>query len=521
MHLILHTFRKDIRHLWPAVAVTCLMLVELARQDRWRTDSLASPLEGWLNLLLTMAWAMLAALAVLEEPLVGERNFWTTRPHRWPALVASKLVFVLVAIHLPLLLADLYVLAARGFSPVDALAPIVWKQLLFFGAVTLPSIALASLVRNFTHFVIAVFAIAAGIAILNGGFQRFPDFARLEIDLRHTAIRILLAGAALAVIWTQYARRRVIPARVTAIAAMLVAVSLSAWLPARASYAVLGSGSPQTPRISMRSSQAVVTPATLARFLGSQTVALLPIAIAPGALAGHFRIAFVEVEIVAPDGARLHSALPSPNRPFERIDLTAYAFSTPQEQAGASPRELYNTPDWLALRFSGPAWEHVKNVRVRIHGTAGFDFYRPGETAVLSPDGSADIPGMGRCTTMTVDDRYAEQMLKVFCESPRELPTASISLRHEPSGREWRLRLNSAVTYSPGPHETWLSPLHRGQSFFRLTNSVQSLPGSQWLVPVSDLPSARIEITPEIVTGHALAQFDLGEVTLAPFLARH
>jgi hypothetical protein len=35
MHLILHTFRKDIRHLWPAVAVTCLMLAELARQDRW------------------------------------------------------------------------------------------------------------------------------------------------------------------------------------------------------------------------------------------------------------------------------------------------------------------------------------------------------------------------------------------------------------------------------------------------------------------------------------------------------
>ena len=183
MHLILHTFRKDIRHLWPAVAVTCLMLGELARQDRWRADSLASPLEGWLNLLLTMAWAMLAALAVLEEPLVGERNFWTTRPHRWPALLASKLVFVLVAIHLPLLLADLYVLAARGFSPADALGPILWKQLLFFGAVTLPSIALASLVRNFTHFVIAVFAIAAGIAILNGGFQRFPDFPRLEIDL--------------------------------------------------------------------------------------------------------------------------------------------------------------------------------------------------------------------------------------------------------------------------------------------------------------------------------------------------
>jgi hypothetical protein len=506
MHLILHTFRKDIRHLWPAVAVTCLMLGELGRQDRWRADSLAAPLEGWLNLLLTMAWSMLADLAVLEEPLVGERNFWTTRPHHWPALLASKLVFVLVTIHLPLLLADLYVLAARGFSPANALGPILWKQLLFFGAVTLPSIALASLLRNFTHFVIAVFAIAAGIAILNDGFQRFPDFPRLEINLTHAAIRMLLAAAALAVIWTQYARRRVIPARVTAIAAMLAAASLSAWLPARASYAFIGSSSPETPRISLRSSPTVPSPSTLARFGGAQTVALLPIAIA-AAPAGHFRIPFVEVEIVLPDRARLRSAVPSPNRPFERIDFTAYAFCNP--------------PDWLALRFSGQAWERVRNARVRIHGTAAFDFCRPGETAVLFPDGSADIPGMGRCTAMTVDDRYGEQILKVFCESPRNLPAASIALRHEPSGREWRLGLNSASTYSPGPHETWLSPLHRGQSFFRLTTSVESAPGSRWLVPVSDLPSARIEITPEIVTGHALAHFDLGEVTLASFLARH
>ena len=335
MHLILHTLRKDTRRLWPAVAVTCLMLVEFAREDRWRSDALPSPLEGWLNLLLTMAWAMLAALAVLEEPLVGARNFWTTRPHRWPALLASKLLFALLAIHLPLLLADLYILTARGLSPAGAVGPILWKQFLFFGALTLPSIALASLVRNFTHFVIAVFAIAAGIAILNGGFQRFPEFPRREIDLSHVAIRALVAAASLAVIWTQYARRRVIPARVTAIAAMLLAASFSAWLPVRASYAVAGGGSREIPQISLRSSPPAASPEALSRFGGAQTVALLPIAIAAGAPAAHFRISFVEVEIVAADGARLQSALPSPNRPFERIDLTAYAFSAPPEQAQA------------------------------------------------------------------------------------------------------------------------------------------------------------------------------------------
>ena len=172
MRLMLLTFKKDARRLWPAAAATWVMLAALADADRWRADWIPSPMEGWMNLLLTMAWVCLAALAVLEEPLVGDRNFWTTRPHRWPALLAAKLVFVVLAIHLPSLLADLFVLTARGFSPAAYSGDLLLKQVLFFGAVTLPSIALASLVRNFTHFIIAVFTIAAGIAILTAEFGK-------------------------------------------------------------------------------------------------------------------------------------------------------------------------------------------------------------------------------------------------------------------------------------------------------------------------------------------------------------
>jgi len=516
MRLILHTLQKDFRRLWPAAAITWVMLGALARADRWRADWLASSMEGWMNLLLTMAWVMLAALAVLEEPLVGDGHFWTTRPYRWPELLMAKLAFVVLAIHFPSLLADVFVLAARGFWPADYLGLLFWKQILFFAAVTLPSIALACLVRNFTHFVIAVFAIAAGIAILNGGFQSFPDFQRQESELRHAAIRVLLATAALAVIWTQYARRRVIPARVMAIAAMLAAAPLSAWLPARAEYVAISRESGGIPRISLRNSSTEDTSAVLGRLGGTQPVALLPIAIVPGAAGKLFRIPFVEVEIDAQNGTRFRSKIPSPNRPFERIDLVADTFST--AQARSSQQEFYSPPDWLALRFSVPAWERLKNVRVRIHGIAAFDLYRRGAAGVLPGQGNGDVPDFGHCTVMTAEGRYFEEMLKVYCESPRGLPAASITLRHEPSSREWRIRLNSSVTYSPGPHATWLSPLHRGQSFFHLTNSVESMAGSQWLVPISYLSSARIEITPEIVTGHTLAGFDFGEVTLASWL---
>jgi hypothetical protein len=519
MRLTLHTLRKDLRRLWPVAVFTWGMLAMLARSDRWRADWVAPAMEGWMNVMLTLAWVMLAGLAVLEEPLVGDRNFWTTRPHRWPALLLAKLIFLVLTIHLPLMFADLFVLEARGFSLPDYLTPLLSKQIVFFGAVTLPSIALASLVRNFTHFVIAVFAIAGGILILTGGFQAYPQFSRQASEVRHAAVWILLAATALGVIWNQYAQRRVIPARVMAVAAALGAASLSAWLPARAEYALLSSGPQRAPHISMRDASTADTSAIFARFVGTQT-ALLPIAITPRTPGELFRVPIVEVEVVAADGTHLRSILPSTNRPFEKIDLTAYVVSASPEQPRSSQQELYSQPGWLALRFSGPAWERLKNAKVRIYGTAAFDFYRTGETAVLPIPGSSGVPRMGRCTVMTVDDRYSEEMLKVFCESPHELPAAAIALRHEPSGREWRLRLNSAFTSSPGPHETWLSPLHRGQSFFRLTDSVEVRAG-QWLVPKSYLSSAHVEVTPEIVIGHALAGFDFREVALASWRVPH
>ena len=438
MRLMLYTFKKDSRRLWPAAAASWVMLAALANADRWRADSVPSLMEGWMNLLLTMAWVCLAALAVLEEPLVGDRNFWTTRPHRWPSLLVAKLVFAVLAIHLPSMFADIFVLTARGFSPSAHLGDLLWKQMLFFGAVTLSSIALASLVRNFTNLIIAIFTNAAGIAILNGGFQRFPEFRTQGSEVSHMAVRILLATASLAVICTQYARRRLIPARMIAIAAALAAASLSAWLPARAEYAVRSRGFQETPRIALRdapSDHAIIG----ARIGGTQPVVLLPISIAPGARDDAFQIPIVEVEIVAPDGTRFQSIHPSPNRPFEKIGLMAYPLSTSRDRP----------PDWLALRFSGAAWERVKNARVRVRGTAAFEFYRRGETAILPAQGSGNVADLGRCMALTVDDRFSEEILKVFCESARELPTASITLQHEPSGREWRECLNSAVTYSP------------------------------------------------------------------------
>jgi len=67
MHLILHICKKDVRRLWWAILATWLLLAALAQQDRWRADVIVGSAEGWLNLLLPLAWCCLIALAVTKK----------------------------------------------------------------------------------------------------------------------------------------------------------------------------------------------------------------------------------------------------------------------------------------------------------------------------------------------------------------------------------------------------------------------------------------------------------------------
>jgi len=501
MRLMLLTFKKDVRRWWPAVVVTWVMLAVLARTDRWRADWLVSPMESWMNMLLTLAWALVIALAVLEEPLVGDGNFWTTRPHPWPPLLTAKLLFAVLAIHVPLFVADLYIVGARGLSPLEALSELLWKQVLFFGALTLPSIALATLVRNFTHFVIAAFGLVAVLAVLNGGFQSLPGYSLQEHVLRNAMVRLILAAAALGIIGIQYARRRVLPAQVMAVIAALTAVAISTWLPARAEYAF--SGTSTHPRLTLRD----LTPADESfrrRMSGKDSFVLLPIAINAGSSNDRVHVSMVQLEIVTPGGERIRSGRVTAERPFDKIDLMTYPYATVRD----------GTPEWLELHFSRPVWERVRHARAHIRGWATLQFYHPGQTVVLPVDGHADVPDLGRCTSALVDDHFSAPLLKVLCESPREIPAASLNLRHDASGRELRDRLNSSMRITLGPHEAWLSPLHRGQTYFRLTDQVVLMPGGQWMFPLSYVAASHVSITPEVVTGKALVDFDFGEADL-------
>src|SRR5215471_7998916 len=98
--MILHIFKKDIRHLWPAVALSLVLLAILSHEDRWRMDRTPGLSEGWLNILLPLAWAVLIALVIHEEPLGDDREFWITRPYRRGTLLGAKALFLIACIQI-------------------------------------------------------------------------------------------------------------------------------------------------------------------------------------------------------------------------------------------------------------------------------------------------------------------------------------------------------------------------------------------------------------------------------------
>ena len=117
MRQALHIFKKDVRQLWFEIAIALIVTAAFAfigaRRGFWLDDPGANRSVAWsmVQLMLPLAWWILIARVVYGEILPGDRQFWITRPYRWTSLLGAKLLFIGVFVNLPLLAADVIILA--------------------------------------------------------------------------------------------------------------------------------------------------------------------------------------------------------------------------------------------------------------------------------------------------------------------------------------------------------------------------------------------------------------------------
>jgi hypothetical protein len=160
-----------------------------------------------------------------------------TRPYRWTSLLAAKALFLVAFIHLPLLAADLTILAGQGFAP--SLRTLLWRQFGLAALVTLPAAAIASVTRTLAALALTGVATLTCVAVVFAQFDSVRHAWPGAEWIRGTAIlAVLVVGAAATLVW-QYARRRTAVGRAVAgsgfglFLAVIIAPPFGSWILSR------------------------------------------------------------------------------------------------------------------------------------------------------------------------------------------------------------------------------------------------------------------------------------------------
>jgi hypothetical protein len=224
MRQTIHIFRKDIRHCWPYFAA----VFGLTALHAWQGSldlpgpqiyQLVTP-ELLLALPMFLAWWLTIGAVIHGESLVGERQFWTTRPYSWKSLLSAKLLFVAAFLALPLLISDCIILLSSGFNPLDLIPGLLSRQFWLLAFLVLPFV-LAMLTRATHDFALAgllswfVFYIA--LSLLRPHSTPFPGMVHPEPAWLDAAAPWLAPVLALPLIVWQFARRRTVLVLVLAI----------------------------------------------------------------------------------------------------------------------------------------------------------------------------------------------------------------------------------------------------------------------------------------------------------------
>jgi hypothetical protein len=228
MRQTLHIFWKDVRHLkWELLLMLSLVIAFAAGEPRrWRPLHFIGPfqqVENLIQVLMGLAWCYLIVRLIHEEALAGDRQFWITRPYSWKSLWAAKLLFIVIFINVPVLIADAMILAAAGFAPASHLPILVWKQIALTAWLA-AAVVVAAVTRNFLEFGLAGLLIALYSVVLEFVHRTWPLPAWIQV----AALTALVIAAASLLILYQYARRRTVVSQATLLClALVILLSMS------------------------------------------------------------------------------------------------------------------------------------------------------------------------------------------------------------------------------------------------------------------------------------------------------
>jgi hypothetical protein len=218
MSQVLHIFKKDARHLWPEIVISLALTAAFVRVsfggvsnfNGGNSSNLLPLFRAVLGALVPVGWWVLAARVIHDESLVGESQFWVTRPYQWQELLAAKALFLAVFLYLPIFIAQVVLLQAAGLHPFAHLPGLFYNLVLLTGVLVLPIAAIATVTSNFARLVLTLLGAVAylGLIIWALTFVHPPDQFSLPNSYEGKLTFSLFFLVSLLVIVLQYATRR-------------------------------------------------------------------------------------------------------------------------------------------------------------------------------------------------------------------------------------------------------------------------------------------------------------------------
>jgi hypothetical protein len=242
MQQILHIFKKDIRRHCMEILISLAPLGLYAKlmtrptdYDRMMTPSYifwAEISAGTLAPLMIIFWIFLTIRVVQSERLVGDTQWWVTKPYEWWKLLAAKEVFLLTFIGAPLFLVQLYILHHAGFAIHSHFFGLVSMQFALALILFLPAVALASLTKTLGQAFIVLLMVFVLFSTTTSQLAKVPNSGMSSaVDGLDEIKSVLLLGAIMGAAGWQYARRKTWASRGFLAAGAAVVVLISAFTP--------------------------------------------------------------------------------------------------------------------------------------------------------------------------------------------------------------------------------------------------------------------------------------------------
>ena len=427
MRQVLNIFVKDVRHLRVEILIALAVVAAqaLLGPSQWAVQgpqaeaTQTDVMRMASNLLVPItliAWALLIAQAVHAEPLVGDRQFWITRPYAWKKLLAAKLIFFTLFIYLPFFLLQCVLLAEAGFPPPHWIPRVLLTLLLISASVILPMIAIASVTSNIGRRVLVLvgvlfyWLIIQAVSALQGQMIK-PSIYISPVPLREYLIDLLLFSACSLVVVLQYRTRRTLLSRVLLIAALVLCGAIGFVVPDRLlmdrNYPRAGNQSAVPFQVSFAANRADTQ---LQSWRGAPGDRIgIPLRFTGIAEGSTISVDAVSATFEAHNGARWTSGWQT------QADLINFA------QGVTVPQMLITIPNWVYSKLKdGPVGVHLTLATTEMMAGRAFEMQLP------QPMQEFSVPGVGICKPQV---GFSGDAQALACRFPFQAPLTYVSTR--------------------------------------------------------------------------------------------